>query len=112
MRAIPPIVRCVTWTERYHFSDPLRDERGEAAEAEQLRAELLRELSPGHVLHGLDVRAIARAMPQDEVIVETADGLVALVQMTWTGLAESPPWPTTEILDSAEHLEGTLKFRY
>jgi hypothetical protein len=64
----------VTWTQHYQFSDPLRDLRGEAEEAEQLRAELLRELSPGHMLHGLDLRVIARALPQDEVVVETPDG--------------------------------------
>jgi hypothetical protein len=112
VRTFRLIVRAVTWTEHYEFSAPLRDVRGEAEEAERLRTELLRELSPGHALHGLDLHVIARAIPQDEVIVETADGRVALVHMTWTGRAESPPWPTTEILDSAEHLEDTLEFRY
>ena len=104
--------RRVTWAQDYTFSNPLRDVRGEAAEAEQLRSELLRELSPGHVLHGIDLQVIARALPQDKVVVETADQRVALVHMTWSGHAESPPWPTTEILDSAEHLQNTLEFRY
>jgi len=64
------------------FSEPLRDLRGRQDEAEQLRAELLRELGPGHALHGLDPRVIARAIPQDDVVVETAAGGVALVHLT------------------------------
>jgi hypothetical protein len=86
--------------------------RSEAQEGEQLRAELLRELSAGHVLHGADLRVIARAVPQHEVVVETADGRVALVHVTWSGRAESPPWPTTELLNSAQHLEQTVELRF
>jgi hypothetical protein len=85
----------VTWATDYHFSGPLLDLRSEDEQAESLRAELLRELSAGHVLHGVDLRVIARALPQDEVVVETTSGQVALVHLTWTGHAESPPWPTT-----------------
>lgn len=59
----------------------------------------------------MDLRVIARALPQDEVVVEMASGEVALVHLTWTGHAESPPWPTTEVLNSAEHLEQTIEFR-
>lgn len=102
----------MTWLSTYTFSEPLRDVRSEAQEAEQLRTELLRELSAGHVLHGADLRVIARALPQDEVIVETADGRIALVHMTWSGHSESPPWPTTEMLTSAEHFEEVIEFRY
>ncbi len=112
VRTLPPIVQRVTWTEHYEFSDPLRDVRGEAEEAERLRTELLREVSPGHTLHGLDLRVVGRAIPQDEVIVETADERVALVHMTWSGHADSPPWPMTTFLDSAEHMEETLEFRF
>lgn len=32
--------------------------------------------------------------------------------MTWSGHPESPPWPTTDMLNSAEHLERTIEFRY
>lgn len=102
----------MTWAQAYCFSEPLRDLRGRQDEAEQLRAELLRELSPGHKLHGLDPRVIARAIPQDDVVVETAAGDVALVHLTWTGKAESPPWSMTELLDSPEHLERAIELRY
>jgi hypothetical protein len=102
----------VTWASEYHFSDPLLDLRSNDEQAEHLRVELLRELSPGHVLHAVDLRVIARALPQDEIVVETAGGEVALVHLTWTGHAESLPWPTTEMLTSAEQLEQTIQFRY
>ena len=47
---------------------------GKAKSAEQLRAEVLRELSPGHALHGIELRVIALACR----LVELA--LVALLQ--------------------------------
>lgn len=102
----------MTWVQDYRFAEPLRDVRDEIDEAAQLRSELLSELSPGHLLHGVDLQVIARAQPQDEVVVETTDGRVALVHMTWSGHEESPPWPSTKVLDSAEHLESALEFRY
>jgi hypothetical protein len=37
------------------------------------------------VLHGLDLRVVARTLPQDEAIVEAGDGTVALVHLTWSG---------------------------
>ena len=103
---------CVTWAAGYRFTDPLVDLRADASQAERLRTELLRELSAGHVLHGLDLRVIAQAPPQEEVIVETGDDTVALVHLTWSGHAEAPPWPTTKLLDSPEHLEDTIESRY
>lgn len=102
----------MTWLSEYRFSEPLHDVRHKAQEAEELRAELLAELSDGHMLHGADLRVVARALPQDEVVVETPNGRVALVHVTWSGHQESPPWPITEMIDSAEHLEQTLQFRY
>jgi hypothetical protein len=102
----------VTWLSSYRFSEPLRDLRSEVEEAERLRTQLLRELSPGHTLHGADLRVVARASPQDEVIVETTDNRVALVHLTWSGHPESPPLPITEMLNSAEHLEQTIECRY
>lgn len=58
------------------------------------------------------IRVVARALPQDDIVVETATDDVALVHLTWTGRAESASWPTTEVLQSAEHLEQTVEFRY
>jgi hypothetical protein len=102
----------MTWAQAYRFSEPFRDLRGLDAEAEQLRLELMRELSPGHSLHGLDPQVIATAIPQDDVVVETATGEVALVHLTWTGKAERSPWPDTEFLGSPEHLDRAIETRY
>lgn len=96
----------MTWVSHHHFAEHLRGVHCD--EAEQLRAELVRELSRGHVLYGMDLRVAARALPQDEVIAETADGVVAPVHMTRSGRPESPPWPTTEIVQSADHLQECL----
>ena len=57
------------------------------------------------------VAVIARALPQDDVIVETQDA-VALVHLTWTGKPEPLPWPMTEWIDSAEQLAELIEFKY
>ena len=67
---------------------------------------------PGAPAARLDLKVIARAQPADDVVAEKADGRVALVHMTWSGRRESPPWSTTEFLDSAADLHRSLKFRY
>jgi hypothetical protein len=102
----------MTWANGYRFTEPLVDVRADTQRAQRLRAELLRELSAGHVLHGLDLRVIARALPRDEVIVTAGEDTVALVHLTWSGHAETAPWPITELLDSPEHLEDTIELRY
>lgn len=102
----------MSWTSTYEFSDPLRDLRSTPHEAAALHAELMRELAPGHVLHGVDLHVLARAIPQDEAVVETGDGRVALVHLSWSGRPETPPWPRTELVTSAQHLETLLEFRY
>jgi hypothetical protein len=71
----------------------------------------LRELVPGHPLYGLHLKVIARALPQDEVIVE-ADDAVALVHLTWAMGPERLPWPMFEWISSAEHLDHVIEFRY
>lgn len=68
-------------------------------------------MAPGHALHDVELRVIARAIPQDDVVVETTDGRVALVHLTWSGHPETPPWPTTETVDSAAALERLIEYR-
>jgi len=53
----------MSWTSTYEFSDPLRDLRPTPHEAAALHAELMRELAPGHVLHGVDLHVLARDPP-------------------------------------------------
>lgn len=101
-----------TWTATHEFREPLRDLRSTADEADALHAELTREVSHGHTLYGVELRVIARATPQDDVVVETSDGRVALVHLTWSGHPETPPWPTTETVSSPADLEKLIELRY
>lgn len=102
----------MTWANDVSFSEPLEDLRADADAANYFHSELLREVRHGHVLYGTDLRVIARALPQDDVLVETVDGQVALVHLTFSGHAEAPPWPSTQLLDSAQQLQRATEFRY
>lgn len=79
--------------------------------AQAFEAELHRELAPGHPLHGRSLRVIAKALPNDDVIVE-CDGDVAVVHLTWTKGLEPPPWPQTTFIASAEELESFVESAY
>ncbi|MBY0232527.1 MAG: hypothetical protein K2W96_24880, partial [Gemmataceae bacterium] len=65
-----------------------------------LTSELQRELSAGHPLFGLPVRAIAGHAARDDVLFTIEDGSsrVAVVHLTWTrNPPEQFPWPGTSI---------------
>lgn len=67
--------------------------------------ELQRELTVGHQLYGLPVRAIARRQDCDDVLFQIDDGTgrVAVVHLTWKqGGREQPPWPATAIYPSMQ----------
>jgi hypothetical protein len=59
---------------------------------------------PGHPLYGRDLKVIARALPQDDVVVEV-DGAVAIVHLTWSKGSERLPWPSFVGIISAAHLD-------
>jgi hypothetical protein len=50
-----------------------------------LKAELLRELIPGHILYGLPVTPVARRQDRDDVLFKIVDGSdkVAVVHLTY-----------------------------
>ena len=67
-----------------------------------LSAELMREIAPGHLLHGRVWSVIARALTNDDVVAMCDDD-VAIVSLTWTPWKpEQPPWPLTTFVVSAE----------
>ncbi len=73
---------------------PVTDESQQSA----LPAELVRELSPGHVLAGAALRVLARSEAADEVLfeVEGRDFRLAEVHLTWRGEMD-PRWPRTAV---------------
>jgi hypothetical protein len=76
-----------------------------------LGAELELEVMAGRPLHGHTWAVVARAIPQDEVLVACGDE-VALVHLTWSRRAEPPPWPETTFLATAEAFESFIEYRY
>jgi hypothetical protein len=77
----------------------------ETAEAAGLERELSRELSAGHRLCGVPVRALGRRQDCDDVLfaLEDGTGRVAVVHLTWTqSPPDKPPWPATGIYRSFE----------
>ena len=72
------------------------------AHAAGLERELSRELSAGHPLFGLSVRALGRRQDRDDVLFAVADGTerAAVVHLTWTSRAEQWPWPEAVVYAS------------
>ena len=96
----------MTWADSYDFREPLIDLRGVDESAEALAEELDRELVEGHPLHGRQIRVIARAEPNDDIVV-AVDDEVAVVSLTWTHRkTERPPLPKTVFLTSSEELDA------
>ena len=99
------------WIDEYVFGDDFDDLRSNPEAAATFAAELDREVKPGHPLHELDRTVVARAYPQDDVIVRIESG-AAVVHLTWAGEQETPPWPSTSFASSAAELDALLDDRY
>lgn len=97
------------WADDFDFEDPF-ERTTDPAMAADLSAELVRELAPGHPLHGHEWTVIARAYDQDDVIVH--DGrTVALVHLTCSGKPEVPPFPMASVIRSADEFHELLRYR-
>ncbi len=68
-------------------------------ECERLRGEALREIQPGHELHGVELRAIAKCRACDDVAFACGDGTFAIVRLSYQA-QERPPWPDTSRIGS------------
>lgn len=97
------------WTDEYDFRAPLRALKADQADA--LATELNREIAPGHVLYNGTWRVLARALPNDDIVVECGDR-VAVVHLTWSAKQEAPPWPIATFMPTAEDLEAFVASEY
>src|SRR6266511_1897199 len=65
-----------------------------------LEAELRRELTPSHPLHGRTAKAVAHRIDQDDVLF-LVDEELAVVHLTYSSsVPECPPWPRTRRFSS------------
>jgi hypothetical protein len=77
-------------------------------QAGSFQAEIERELTPGHLLHGVVLHAIAHSRRADEVLFQLEDGRVAEVHLTWSRQYERPPWPVHQIYSSLNEWQQVM----
>ncbi len=66
-----------------------------------LLAELVREVAPGHVLHGRPASILARRCDCDDVLALVGrPEQLAVVHLTYCSGPDRPPWPSTRIFES------------
>ncbi|ATY34377.1 hypothetical protein [Sphingomonas psychrotolerans] len=68
-------------------------------ERQELDEELVRELSPGHVLYGSRASAMGRRWRRDDVLFRLEDGRYAQVHLTRRE-ETNPFWPSTDLFAS------------
>ncbi len=65
--------------------------------------QLTREVPPGHVMHGLPVKLLARGEGDDALfLILDGSERVAVVHLTWCQTPERLPWPITEVYEIIE----------
>jgi len=86
----------MTWPAPWHSIE------AEPGSIVSMNRQLQRELSAGHPLHGLPVRAIGGRQDCDDVLFALDDntGRVAVVHLTWAKSPQGFPWPATDVFDS------------
>lgn len=86
--------------DSFVFPEGWSDLRGDTAARDRIEQEVRREVAPGHVLAGAQVRAVAACWHCDDVLLDLLDGRFAAVHLSYPAAApDRPPWPTTEIFD-------------
>jgi hypothetical protein len=107
-----------SWVGSIEFPEPWIDLRQLKQRLERRdlvarhRKELVREIAPGHVLHGRAWKIIGLGVPAgDDALLLLEDGTVALVHLTWRGAPEPPSWPMTVFVTSPIELRAELEDR-
>ncbi len=76
---------------------------------EGLLSELKREVHRQHPLYGLKGEVMGQRQDNDDLLIELADGRVAVVHLTWSGKKEHGLWPSTQIyIDRKDFMENRL----
>jgi hypothetical protein len=84
----------------FSFSEPWRALI--SGEADAILRELRTELSPGHTLHGVNLKAIAASRRADDVLFQRDDGRVCQVHLTWRVSADQSPLPRHRMFSTLE----------
>lgn len=79
------------------FADGPEDQASAAKIAERLK----KDLPNGHVLSGLELKAVAKRIDQDDVLFEVfgGDQPLAVVHITWKRETD-PQWPSTRFFQN------------
>jgi hypothetical protein len=88
------------------FRDPWF--RPDAEHAHNFENEAHAEMAPGHELHGLALRAVAKCAGCDDVVFRASDDTFAIVHLTWAKKPETPPWPLTTRLGGFVAVETAM----
>lgn len=83
------------------LTGPWRDLRRADHHSQGLLTQLHRELSPGHPLHDGALTVIGRSHTRDDILVARSSGGWAVVHLTWSRSAQTPPWPSCTFYDDA-----------
>jgi hypothetical protein len=80
-------------------------------EREDVLAELQREISTGHVLHGQRMTPLARHSGHDQVLVRTIDAVAPLyvVYLTWQ-IKSDPAWPRVQAFSNLSEFVEEWEF--
>jgi hypothetical protein len=98
--------------QRPVFTFPWWDLRTDDTEAAHQRnaiqAELATEVGAGHPLQGRELAVVARSESSDDIVVRVFTGGWARVHLTWSGTAQTPPWPKVTFYADLLDLERDL----
>ena len=99
--------------EDFVFSVRWWDLRGssaeDAVERRRVEDELIREVAPGHPVHGQHPAAVASCTHCDDCLFMIDGNRFAVVHLSWPEQGpDRPPWPDTDVCDNWEAVEAYL----
>jgi hypothetical protein len=104
------VTTALRWCPHLEADDVWWHEIEGTPRASVVASELTREIAPGHALHGVLLTPWLKCGACDDVLIrldgdQAQTGRVpyraAVVHLTWSRRAETPPWPTAAVFDQA-----------